>query len=464
MFRIKLKEVFTSARILKAGIHIFSYMLIFVVLEVILIRSMFMDSYIDNRIKLDNIVKTEGVDLNLMCNIVGCEAVIYNKTKYINKSNILEKTSIKLNTEVKLNSNLNSDFKSIIKSNGAIFIVNNSKFYNLTISLLIYSSSIFFIFISIIYLSKLLSEYRTSVLEKGGLKIELESRLQRDITESLHHEIGNPLAILDALLEDLFRHLYPCNITDDGVCDFKNEFIKKKVCGSCSKSQVRNREIDKVAIDHYYKMKFSLDRLHSIQNLVAGSKHIKYSNGTVSIFEIIDNIVSTNNSFKVNKVKVKYNKEDIDLFKNYACGYGLANGELLMVLHAMVTNTIEAKSSELTFSIERDVKVTDKMSIIIEDNGRGIRNALGEIIRDTDIFNYGYSTKDPNGENIKITNWFKKLLFKLGLLDSVSARGVGLSVNKRILENSGGDIELLSTSTQGTKFRVTIPIKIRRDK
>lgn len=461
MSKINIKEIFTPSRLIRAFLHILSYMVIFIILEIILIHSMFIDTYNDNKVKLDNIVKTEGIDLNLMCNVVGCKSVVYKDFTYNNKSNILTLTNLKLDTDVQICSNLNKDFESIIESNGAIFIVDNGKFFKLTFNLLIYSSSIFFFFISFIYLSKLISEYKSSVLEKGGLKVELESRLQRDITESLHHEIGNPLAILDALLEDLFRHLYPCNVTDDGVCDFKNEFINKKVCKTCSK-QVRDRAIDKVAIDHYYKMKFSLDRLHSIQNLVAGSKHIKYSNGTVSIHEIIDNIVSTNNSFKVTKIKVKYDEKSIELFKNYACGYGLANGELLLVLHAMVTNSIEAKSSELTFSIERDSKVTDKMAIIIEDDGRGIRNALGEVIKDTDIFNYGYSTKDPNGENIRITNWFKKLLFKLGLLDSVSARGVGLSVNKRILENSGGDIELLSTSKQGTKFRVTIPIKIRR--
>ena len=462
MTKVHIKDIFTTNRVTKAILHILSYMLIFITLEVLLIHSMFIDTYKDNRVKLNNIVKTEGIDLNLMCNVVGCKAVAYNNTVYLNKSNILQQSDKAINTDIKLCSNLNTDFDSVVESNGAVFIVENTKFFNLTYNLLLYSSSIFFFFITFIYISKLISEYKSSILEKGGLRIELESKLQRDITESLHHEIGNPLAILDALLEDLYRHLYPCNITDDGVCDFKTEYIDKKICVKCPK-KVRNRQIDTVAIDHYYKMKFSLDRLHSIQNLVAGSKHIKYSNGTVSIYEIIDNIVSTNNSFKVTKIKVAYNESDIELFKYYACGYGLANGELLLVLHAMITNSIEAKSSLLTFSIERDSKVSDKMMIIIEDNGRGIRNPLGEVIKDTDIFNYGYSTKDPNGENIKITSWFKKLLFKLGLLNEVSTRGVGLSVNKRILENSGGDIELVSTSSQGTKFRVTIPIKIRRN-
>ena len=131
-------------------------------------------------------------------------------------------------------------------------------------------------------------------------------------------------------------------------------------------------------------------------------------------------------------------------------------------MHAMVTNSIEAKSTKLKFSVDTSNTNPDKLEIILEDNGRGIRNALGEVIADKDIFNYGYSTKDPNGDNIKITSWLKKILFKLGYYNEISTRGVGLSVNKRILENSGGDIELIDTSVKGTIFKVTIPIKVRR--
>lgn len=455
---LKVQELITPKRLIKAFLSISLYTLFFVLLEIIMLNRVYTDTYNDYETKLNNIVKLEGVDLNLMCNVVGCSEIVYNGNNYTNNNGFIERTLLPVDTNSYLG-NFNKDLDTIINSNDITFIVPNDKFIDLTLSLLFSSTMIFMLFTTILYISKLISEYRSSILEKGGLKIELESKLQRDITESLHHEIGTPLAIISTLLEDLYRHLYPCDVTDDGVCDFKKEFVNKSHCKGCSKYN-NNRRIDDIAIDHYYKMKFSLDRLNSIQNLIAGSKHIKYSNGTVAVYDIIENIVSTNNSFKVNKIQAEY--ENVDILKYYACGIGLANGELLLVMHAMVTNSIEAKSTKLKFSVDTTNTNPDKLEIILEDNGRGIRNALGEVIADKDIFNYGYSTKDPNGDNIKITSWFKKILFKLGYYNEISTRGVGLSVNKRILENSGGDIELLDTSIKGTIFKVTIPIKVRR--
>jgi len=458
MYLLKMREIFTPKRLTIAFINIFIYMCLFIFLEVLIMKGVYADTYKEYANKLNNIVKTEGLDLSLMCNIVECKGMEYDNVVYKNDNGFITRTNVVLDTEYYWY-NVNRNFETILESNNVKFVIENNKFIHLTTSVLFSSTLIFLLFSIIIYVSKIVSDYKTATLEKGSLKIELESKLQRDITESLHHEIGTPLAIIATLLENLYRYLYPCGLTEDGVCDFKNEYLDKKACEGCQKYS-NGRKVDSVAIDHYYKIKFSIDRLNSIQNLIAGSKHIKYSNGTVAIYDIIDNIVSTNNSFKVNKVQIEY--KNLELFNKYACGLGLSNGELLLIMHAMVTNSIEAKSTNLCFSVNSVDSSLNIMEIIIADNGRGIRNALDEIIDDKEIFDYGYSTKDISGENIRITNWFKKLIFKLGWNQQPSSRGAGISVNKRILENSGGKMELVSTSRQGTKFKITIPIKIRR--
>ena len=306
---LKVQELITPKRLIKAFLSIILYTLFFVLLEIIMLNRVYTDTYNDYETKLNNIVKLEGIDLNLMCNVVGCNGIVYNGNNYTSNNGFIERTSLHVDTIPYLG-NFNKDLDTIINSNEIIFIVPNDKFIDLTLSLLFSSTMIFMLFTTILYISKLISEYRSSILEKGSLKIELESKLQRDITESLHHEIGTPLAIISTLLEDLYRHLYPCDVTDDGVCDFKKEFVNKSHCKGCSKYN-NNRRIDDIAIDHYYKMKFSLDRLNSIQNLIAGSKHIKYSNGTVAIYDIIENIVSTNNRFKVNTIQAESDNMEI---------------------------------------------------------------------------------------------------------------------------------------------------------
>ena len=458
MLFLKIKEVFTFHRVSKALTHVSIYTLLFIVLELSVMHKVYLNTYTDYETKLNNIVKIEGLDINLMCNVVDCTYVKYNNEIYYNNKGFLETSEMDIDVDI-IVSTINDEFETLLTVNGVTFLIKNDKFINLTTSILFASTLIFLLFATIIYISKMITEYKSSKIEKSGYKMELESKLQRDMTESLHHEIGNPIAIISTLVEDLYRHLYPCKVTEDGVCDFKNEHIDISNCKGCT-TYNNNRSVDAVAADYYYKILFSLDKLSSIQNIIGGSKHIKYSNGTVAIFEIIKNIVDSNNSYKITKINGIY--KDVDMFNYYACGYGLANGDLLLVLHNMVTNSIEAKSTEITFRVESISKHGDVMKLLIEDNGRGVRNALGDVIKNKDIFNYGYSTKDTKGEAVKLTSLYKRILFKLGLGNEMSSRGAGLSVNVGLLERSGGSIELVDTSVSGTTFRVTIPIKLRK--
>ncbi len=105
-------------------------------------------------------------------------------------------------------------------------------------------------------------------------------------------------------------------------------------------------------------------------------------------------------------------------------------GEIEMVLVNLLNNSLNALSpftSEakivLALWIEADAALID-----VSDNGHGIPEAI-----QSDIFNLFHSTKS------------------YGL-------GVGLWLSRAIMENHGGTISLLRSSTAGTCFRVAIPL------
>lgn len=444
--------------LLLSFIFVFSFILIYTAM------SLYRDVVADYTYKLSTIDKTEGLDINLMCNVVSCKYLINYTNKdidyYENYNGILFITKTPPNIDIVINK-INTDWNTVLKYNNITFIIDDTKYLNLVKKLYSISMLLFSFFFTIGFFLKLLADYKSNSIEKSSYKLELESRLQRDITESLHHEMATPTAIIETLVNDLYSSLYPCGFSKSGICDFKQENVPVEKCLSCSSNSVKKRDIDRIAIDHYYKIMYGVDRLNSILNIIAGSKHIKYSNGTVSLYAILDNIISSNNSFKVNKLEATYHNREI--LDNYACGYGLANGEMLMVVHAMIVNSMEAKATKITFKAKK--LSNDMCELLLIDNGRGIRDKNNKLVESHDIFNYGYSTKDEKGEQVPPKSILKRFLISLGfnLSDDKTPRGVGLSVNKRILMKSNGDINLVSTSPYGTVFALTLPIKERRD-
>lgn len=438
--------------------------LFLIVLQSITIFSIYDDNIKGFQTKIDTIVKTEGFDLNLICNVVSCKYAKYEDSNFILKNGILEETNDKINT-LKVFYLFNSDYDTVVKyQDNTYFIINNDKFLRILFFILLISSiaifGIFFVMSIIIYAL----EAKRNIMEKSILKNNLESRLQRDMTESLHHEMGTPLAVISTLIEEIYKMLYPCKHTSSKLCSFKTKNEYMSYCNSCIMFSGQNRNIDVIATKYYEKIMLSINSLNVIQNTIGESKHIKYSNGTVSLLEIITNVISSNNCYKVYKIEAEISNKD--LLDKYACGVGLQNGEMLLVLNAMINNSIEAKANKMFVSAVLS-KSEDIMEILIQDNGRGIRDRDGHIVNDINIFNYGYSTKTRDGETLKPKNKIEKFmdkLFDVNNIDVANERGVGLSVNKRILNKSSGDITLISTDEHGTLFKITIPIKVRRKK
>jgi nitrogen fixation/metabolism regulation signal transduction histidine kinase len=88
-------------------------------------------------------------------------------------------------------------------------------------------------------------------------------------------------------------------------------------------------------------------------------------------------------------------------------------------------NSMQAKATQINISLNKD---QDKFIILFEDNGHGIKD-----FEKDRIFDEHFTTK------------------KQGM-------GLGLSLAKRFMEGIKGEIILLSTSSNGSVFRITIPV------
>ena len=131
---------------------------------------------------------------------------------------------------------------------------------------------------------------------------------------------------------------------------------------------------------------------------------------------------------------------------------------MLIIVNNMVLNSIEANANKIVVSAETK---DDMLELTIRDNGRGIRDSNNNIIKDYNIFNYGYSTKDIDGINIITDSWLSGILYKLKILSRDNEfRGAGLSLCKDLLKKNGGDIILVDTNKEGTTFKLIIPTKI----
>lgn len=462
---IRLNAIITLPHMIRYFVYLIMLMVI-ILFVVTTIASNVYDGIISTYSeKLAVIEKYEAGNKDLMCTMVKCKYLVTpvegNRISYKNHNGMLETTTEHVNTTRRYYfSTFNNDWLTIINYKGDTYLVDDSKFMGLVLDMTLFVMMIAAIFYTITGGIVVYFIDKTSNISKSIFKNELESKLQRDLAESLHHEMGMPLAIIESSITELFANLYPCRWTEDNVCDFANEVITSETCASCVMFKPK-RSIDKIAIEHYGQIKFGIARLSGVIRLVAGAKHIKYSNGNVSLFMMIENITAKVNSYKVSKFRTVYVNKD--LLHKYAVGKGITNGEMLNVFNVMVNNSVEAKASEIIFRAEQ--VQSGKLDIYVEDNGRGIRDCFDNIVTDETIFKYGYSTKDEKGNQIVSKSWWKKILYKLGLnlVYTGTPRGVGLSVNKGVLAKTGGDLSIVSTSATGTVFKITLPIKEKRN-
>lgn len=324
--------------------------------------------------------------------------------------------------------------------------------------------SIFFILLyTTLHLAISIIYRRNRIREKAFLKTKLETTIQYELTESLHHELQGPISIIEALVKNVYTRWYPCNRTYDGVCDFRNENFPLKKCKGCPTREViedLQKEEDNPIRD-FYSIHLNIDRIKSTLKLLANNKKIKYKNGSSSLLEIIENTLTTKKLLQVNKFSsVIIDKESLS---EISAGRGLNNALIMNVVNNLITNSIEAGATQLTIKPQLDTQ-KNRCYLSIIDNGHGILDGKGNIIPTNQIFKYGFSTKDKEN-NPFLVNFIKRILETVlgSATVNLSSRGAGLSISKHIMVNGGGDILLHQTSREGTEFILVIPYKKKQN-
>lgn len=418
------------------------------------------------------IVKEHNVNLELLCLVNNCNYIEYDDDIYFSpdkeKIEVVDNRHIlhsifnlcfdkNMNTVVYVADKYNNVAKIVFDDSNYIKNIAKAVYYNITIMLFIFT---------ITYFSYIYYLEKTNMVERRTYELELEGKLQRTLTESAHHEMLMPLAVIKTLFNDFVKQLYPCKHTGNGICEFiingKNADALTATCVTRNKSY--SRGVDVIAKNYFNKINLAIEQLESVLMQMSETKHIKYSNGNKSIHELLLNALYTANSGSVNKLTINMRKEDELLLKKYAVKKPLNNGNVLNIFNNHITNSRDAKSSVVKIKVS--ISKSGYMDVFIGDNGVGIRDKYNRIISVDKVFNNGYSTKDQNGNSIvventilnKLKDWIYSL-FNNNNIQTTSFRGVGLYINKKILLKAGGDVNLIDTSVNGTVFKITLPIK-----
>lgn len=438
----------------KVTVRAIMFTMVFLFLEFLTISLVYHNEVNDIKNRVKDISCKESNNIYLICNYINCEGIINNDLEFINsEKGLVLNNGRDLNSEI-IYGSFNSDLDTVIKHKGTTYIISNDSKWKFINRLMMLSTIILFITIFILSLKIRIDNLKLEKKYKSNIKNDLESKLQRDLTESLHHEMGTPLALIKTLMEEIVKTIYPCNITNSSVCTYIVYGREQEECKNCPVKN-RRREIDNKIASYYEQLRLSVDSLYSLQTIIGKSKKISYSNGTVSILEILNNVITSSNQLRIKNITATYKQKG--LLDTHSCR-GIQNGEMLMIINNLVLNAIEAHATEITFSSTLEL---DFLNLDIKDNGCGIRDSNNNVIKDFNIFKYGYSTKDIDGKNIVNTNWFTRLLYKTNILVRDNEfRGAGLSLCKDLLKKNSGDITLVETSKEGTLFRLRIPVKV----
>lgn len=470
---ISKKDIFNLNGIVK----FISYYLVFIIFGFLIMACVLIKIYSDTykNIEKDMFIKEsyDSVTIQSICIMLRCKGFVYTvsednneKTYYTRYKDTFEEDDEEDAYELDpIFLNFNKNWNIVVKFYHVSFIIQDELMIN-TFKETFYGFIIIsFVPFNIIFTILWMRHKKSKLISKGLIKSELETRLQRDLTEMLHHELNAPLALISTQVEELYELLYPCVEDPKALkCDLGTTDTKTvhNICRDCSFYKNR-RELDTTSILLFRDIEFSIERLNAVLEIMANSKHIRFSNGTVPLLQIINNIVSSVNSFKLAKVGLDVDNPSI--LEAYSISSKIGNGNMMNIFHVLINNALEAHANNITIKTELLMNdVENKMIMYLSDNGTGIKNCKGEYKVDKNIFKYGYTTKSDNCDtkNYKILSIFRYLISLLGfhLEDGTkTGRGIGLFISKKTLQNAGGDIEITETSAYGTTFKLTLPVK-----
>lgn len=373
--------------------------------------------------KNDTFFDNTNINVEALCAIIECSYVIqnglYSYAKEINGitklvQDVSNSQDISDGQEVYklLDGVYLSNFNILLeqKSTGSLYAINllDNFIKSKNIYFFTFGFAYFIIFIHLYLLYR--KEKHQNLLSNISATAVLSNQSMVVITENVHHELNTPLEVIHNKIlkvDNKIQKLTTCkNVTPEKIEDFIKVF----------KSLTSD-------FDYIY---LSLEQTHAILDKMKSFKHIKYSNGNKTLYDIVENacqIISISNSGfeyticdELKHYRMKYNKSQT-----------LKNIDLLSVLINHLKNSIEANATFVSFEVQEPPKFILK----IVDDGGGIPKELVN-----KLFSANTSSKNTDS----------------------SARGNGMYLNKYILNSCGADEKILDTSENGTTIGIEIKV------
>lgn len=439
------KYIFNKESILRNILYIFAIIIIVFVAVCGIMIMTYSRAYNTYKFNVDN-THTVGTDIEAYyakCYSINCRWVIINKKDSddpfdVYKLKINKKTNVGSLEPVDddefqisfINKHLTSNFNLIIYGNDDhMYVIQDNEYIISGLYAGVALSALFILIFVSNNIRMVYVRYKIDAYERNNYKMYTENKLQGNLTEMIHHEISTPLSILTSCVSRIKD-----NILHQDVLEKED---KEKLITS---------------------MDFSINRITNTVGMLANSKHFRHSDN-VTIYEIANKIVADINNSHIGKLDIQYDCKT-DILDSYYVDRKLDTSHFMNILTVLFNNSLEAGANLVTIKL---VKTGKKMMIIdVSDNGRGIRDTTDNLFNDSGkiISEYGYSTKDAKGNQIIDTSIINKLLNKLGVkvIKTDTSRGLGLYMNKMLLKNVRGSIELISTSERGTTFRLMFPV------
>lgn len=278
-----------------------------------------------------------------------------------------------------------------------------------------------------------------------GREAELSNKNMSILTENLHHEFKTPLAVLSSEFEILKNILLRLRDANKDYLHLRRREVDRIIADNSSESfggenhsdldwpiiECHEQEFCKaIRNDHsmddsFNLIKLNLEAINTVSERMKNFKQIKYSNGDQTVYSISDAALNTLKFYN----DIKYAFMIDNNLKQFKLR-GLANGDLLNILINHIKNSLEANATFIHIIGKSFYTESGLLELLILDNGNGIPASVINTLFDLNV-----SSKCQTQQ-----------------------RGVGLYICKSILQQHGGDEQVLETGKTGTTFRLKIPV------
>jgi len=326
-----------------------------------------------------------------------------------------------------------------VKYDGAVIFQNQEVSINISpiISILLinYILTILILFVTfLVYFIKSNNEmYDNHLKDSASYASVIRDQHAQFLAENISHEISTPISVIESYVRMSLNDVTTCE-------EVESKIDELYVCPRTVEYHNYMSEIQK-----------NTEIIKSILDRLSNYKVVKYGKN-VPLYELFE---FCRNSLSISKL---YNfKITIDeSLKQYTSM--LCSTDLISIVTNMMKNSVEAGATEIIISGEfhQYTDIEDSYMIIsFIDNGSGIQNKNGEILRKKDydtIFKPYFSVKNKLN---RVTNLISS---NDGVLSAT--RGIGLFFTKSTIEEHGGWIKVAFTSAnEGTVLALKLYVE-----